>query len=933
MPSGEDPTRTPAALLRAVAEFAEKAAGLRDAADSLTRGAQRQRESRVADSERRHARDEAATRERMAAEFARARTAAQNAAEELLPEPSAPAGLLDAAEYVGLGIATHAGAGGRADQSVRVPAPVPLLDHGNLVIAGAWDDDVGGLVRSVVRQALERSGPGQVAIRGIDPGLRAVTSAFAPLAKVNEDLLPRPAGTGTDIEQSLAALVDDIRQTVDTFQGRRTTLGELRRQTGQPVGGYQLLVVCDYPQGFSEDAVRSLVSIMRQGPACGISTILQYDPRMRCGGTVDDQSDTLVELGNVVAATSGRFEPGWLPGWTIQPPPAADLAPAVTRIAERAKAAEAPHIDFLELQPRLPLMSDSSAERLVATIGREGHEPIEIVLGDDREQRHNILVSGAVGQGKSNLLMVLVHSLAMRYAPAELEMHLLDFKEGITLEPLGPRPGSRSWLPHARTVGLNSDREYGAAVLAHLVEEFDRRAALIRSYGDDLLKYRRADPSHVLPRIVTVIDEFQVLFEADDEITERALADLERLARKGRAYGMHLVLASQTLSGIISMLAKQDGIFAQFPVRLALKNSPSESRAVLDQENTEASRLRYRGEAVVNLESGSAEANRRATVAWADEARLRSLRERVCARVGDSVAVPVLFDGSAAQRISGAVGRLHELRGRQRAGRAARVALLGTAIDVGVPAVGFALTDDHGRHLAVVGAGDSRYSGAANGGGNQAVGAVQAAAVSLALQHPARDCEFVVLDLLPAETSDTLGVDALERTLTRLGAGVLRLGRTKVDPYLRKLPGMLEERQAGTPGSSLYVIGLGLDRLRLSREFDLSGGGAATPADGLHALLKHGPPVGAHLLAWWSSVRVMNEHVGLEAQDTIDGILGLRISGRDVQDLFGPLVTWNPRGPRGLLHDRTGGEPTTIVPFGPITEDDVRALTAEPWDA
>ena len=44
------------------------------------------------------------------------------------------------------------------------------------------------------------------------------------------------------------------------------------------------------------------------------------------------------------------------------------------------------------------------------------------------------LVTGAVGQGKSNLIAVLVHSWCQRYSPSELELYLLDFKEGVTLQ-------------------------------------------------------------------------------------------------------------------------------------------------------------------------------------------------------------------------------------------------------------------------------------------------------------------------------------------------------------------------------------------------------------------------------------------------------------------------------------------------------------------
>ncbi|WP_116947117.1 FtsK/SpoIIIE domain-containing protein [Jiangella endophytica] len=625
----------------------------------------------------------------------------------LIPPARGAADPLAAAEYVDLGAASLAAELPGRTSPVSTLTVAPLLDHGNLVVAGAWSESVADLLRSVVYQALSGTGPGQLRIRPVDPEVRSALAVFSPLKAANDDLLSAPAGSDTEIEELLRGLVADLRSTVEMFHGRRTTLGRMRRETGQPIGTYQLLVVADYPARFTERARSDLVTIMRQGPVNGISTVLHHAPV--------EVEPRLAELGQVITVDGSSAQASWLPGWTTRPRSEPGLPEAVATLAERSRGAEAPRIDFLACQPDLPLMSDSSAMRLVATIGRAGHQPVAVTLGDEVDQRHNILVSGAVGQGKSNLLMAIIHSLAMRYPPAELDMHLLDFKEGVTLEPLGAMSdASPSWLPHARSIGLNSDRSYGAAVLAHLVAEFERRAAIIRGYGDDITKYRLADPAHAMARILVVVDEFQVLFDSDDDITERALADLERLARKGRAYGIHLLLASQTLSGITPLLAKQDGIFAQFPVRLALKNSASESQAVLDQNNTEAARLRYRGELLLNLDFGAVEANRRATVAWAAEDQLRSLRRRMCDALGADLPTPAVFDGAHAPALADSRAVLHTLRQAQRDRSRVRQALLGTALDVGAPAVGIPMTDDNGRHLAVVGAGASRAgSGAA----------------------------------------------------------------------------------------------------------------------------------------------------------------------------------------------------------------------------
>src|SRR5690606_21539922 len=101
--------------------------------------------------------------------------------------------------------------------------------------------------------------------------------------------------------------------------------------------------------------------------------------------------------------------------------------------------------------------------------------------------------------------------------------------------------------------------------------ELSRRAGLMKRAGATrLARLRELRPEARLPRIVAVVDEFHVLFSGNDRLAREAVAHLEELARKGRSYGVHLVLASQTISGVEALYAKKDSIFGQFPLRVAL---------------------------------------------------------------------------------------------------------------------------------------------------------------------------------------------------------------------------------------------------------------------------------------------------------------------------------------------------------------------------
>jgi len=828
-----------------------------------------------------------------------------------------PTGILDAASYVRAGGIRPAASEPR---SLLAPLLVPLLDHGNLLVAAPGDSTaVGGIAQEVVLRSLLGTGAGQLSLATYDPHLRGTTAPFSALRQVSDELVPPTLASPEELRELLDELSHDVRRISEMFEGVPTTLGEFRRDAGQPIERYHLVVLLNYPVGFDARTHGLLLTLMRTGPACGISFMVHHD--ITAARPDDVNPEELYPLASVLRVGSPSTVDGMQEFYidTGLAPSLAVIEPAIDELQERAKEAAAPKIGFADLQPGpAERWHESSAERVTAVIGRAGHQPVEITVGDEREQRHNILVSGAVGQGKSNLLMVLVHSWAVRYSPAELELYLLDFKDGVTLFPLSPQPDRVGWLPQARVLGLESDRAYGGAVLEHLVGEFDRRAKIIKPFGDNIMRYRQAKSDAKMPRIVAVIDEFQVLFEEDDELSKAALLNLERLAKKGRAYGIHLVLASQTLSGITAMLSKQDGIFAQFPIRLALKNSAQESRAVLDQHNTEAARLRYRGELIVNTDFGQSEANRRAVVALAEPAELAALRVELWQKIPNP-SVPAVFNGGATADL---VATLRSIA--PTADEDEQVALLGLPVAVTPKPVGVPFSAESGRHLSVIGAGDSAS------GSDQSAGAVllQSAVASLAYQHKPGSARFVILNLLAAKSKDQAVVTRLSQALTALGHQADMRTAGRLVETLTELGGEITLRREGTPVTPTYLAAFGMDRAPNLRIPDPAT--FAQPIDSLHALWREGSPLSIHVLGWWGNVRSYNDQLGMEANGTVDALALLRVSSQDVIDLLGPFVSWNGPTNRALVRDvAEATDPTVIVPFGGLTEDSIRELTQE----
>src|SRR5205823_1109860 len=159
--------------------------------------------------------------------------------------------------------------------------------------------------------------------------------------------------------------------------------------------------------------------------------------------------------------------------------------------------------------------------------------------------------------------------------------------------------------------------------------------------------YRQAVPDARAPRILLIVDEFQELFVEDDRITQEAAQLLDRLVRQGRAFGMHVLLGSQTLGGAYSLARST---IDQMAVRIALQCSEVDAHLILSDDNSAARLLSRPGEAIYNDANGLVEGNDPFQVVWLDDDRrehyLRQIQDM--ARVRDLTSLPeqIVFEGN-----------------------------------------------------------------------------------------------------------------------------------------------------------------------------------------------------------------------------------------------------------------------------------------------
>ena len=189
--------------------------------------------------------------------------------------------------------------------------------------------------------------------------------------------------------------------------------------------------------------------------------------------------------------------------------------------------------------------------RTVIGVAVDGIVDVDLV----RDGPH-ALIAGTTGAGKSELLRSLVVGLAIAASPDHLTFVLIDYKGGSTFDACAD-------LPHVVGLVTDLDEHLANRALRCLHAELRRREQLIRAIGAaDLAAYRRLSPHEVLPRLVVVIDEFAALVSEQPDF----LHALVGIAQRGRSLGVHLILATQRPSGVIS-----DDIRANTNLRLALR--------------------------------------------------------------------------------------------------------------------------------------------------------------------------------------------------------------------------------------------------------------------------------------------------------------------------------------------------------------------------
>ncbi len=428
----------------------------------------------------------------------------------------------------------------------EAPVLVPLGEVGVLAVTGPAGP-LQGLLRWLVLQLVTHHPPRDLALTLLAPATSADWSFLRWLPHARPADPKGPVSLVGNDPDTVAARVAELTALVkDRLE--RTRSGPRVDAAHFPV---HVLVV----DGYRElRTTPGLAGVLKDGPSVGVYAI--------CGDDQDRflpesaRATVLLDPGDGVhlqVRRTGHDAVTGVLGERVSVELSAAAARALAPLRDTRSDDEVTLPQSVRLLEVLHLEPPTAADIQARWRLEDGTTQITLGAGLDgpfrldlRRDGPHALIAGTTGAGKSELLQSLIASLAVVNRPDALNFVLVDYKGGSAFK------GCVA-LPH--TVGMVTDLD------AHLVEraltslraELRTREQRLAQAGvkdiEDYVQLRAKDTRlSALPRLLLIIDEFAVLLRELPEF----VTGLVDIAQRGRSLGIHLILATQRPSGVVS---------------------------------------------------------------------------------------------------------------------------------------------------------------------------------------------------------------------------------------------------------------------------------------------------------------------------------------------------------------------------------------------
>lgn len=462
--------------------------------------------------------------------------------------------------------------------------PIPLLvscPHGSNLVLEASGPAKGAAISAslaAILRLLLAQQPGSVHFTFIDP-VRYGRNFEPFLWLAEHDIL----ATG-----SVLASAQQIEQQLADLTGHIMRITQQRMHNGQAhVEPYRILVVLDFPANFSPAAARSLLDIARNGPRCGISTIVVVDEARPLQALQDFEISALEQLATVIRSNgqsfvlqsdetqSSRLELDRLPEESVYQPLLQSLKQSL-----RSSSSMEQHPLLQEVLERPVWLARPSEAKVWLGYASTTREPVTFSF--NRQSGSNLLIVGKRGETNTGLLLSAMMLLAAQQSPRMAKFYVLDMSTGTMGETLGAGNGNhlfeyvKQLLPAylLQVVHRHNVRDALPAFVSALNTEIQHRISPENMEASSLYLF--------ICGLERINDLRQVNIASDDGRTVKSVTKLlSQVLLNGSEFGIHTLAWCSTHDNFIDVLNER--VLAQFDHRMIFPASSKEMQTLLDR--------------------------------------------------------------------------------------------------------------------------------------------------------------------------------------------------------------------------------------------------------------------------------------------------------------------------------------------------------------
>jgi len=261
-------------------------------------------------------------------------------------------------------------------------------------------------------------------------------------------------------------------------------------------------------------------------------------------------------------------------------------------------------MSFEKIQKMILNEASNNIEKdfLSVPIGKsaDGRKLINFEMGLKSECFH-AFITGLAGSGKTTLLNNIILGIAQKYTSKQIRLYLMDYKEGVEFQVFREHPNCEKIFLD------NSDLSAATNLLENFVNTIEERGKLFAIHeAKDIIAFNEKNQKQSLPIIILIIDEVQRLFSGSWGEREHLSQLLKDVVRRGRAFGVHIILSTQTLAG--TDIDKE--LMSQITLRISFKLSQNnDAEAIFGYNNNYTPLKLNKYELVYNKQSGQKDAN------------------------------------------------------------------------------------------------------------------------------------------------------------------------------------------------------------------------------------------------------------------------------------------------------------------------------------